>query len=111
MAKLLPQLDQVEWHDTGVHSLQVNFGQRQFSIILDCYDETIDDYVRREVVFQEIDMVAWDGATGNDVEVSSLDVSQVGELYHAQLLLLTLHGASATISFQFRDVAVGSESA
>jgi hypothetical protein len=67
--------------------------------------------VRREIVFQEIDMVEWDGVTGNDVEASSLDISQAGELYQAQLLLLTHHGPSATISFQFKDVAVGLESA
>jgi hypothetical protein len=56
-------------------------------------------------------MVEWDGVTGNDVEASSLDISQAGELYQAQLLLLTHHGPSATISFQFKDVAVGLESA
>jgi hypothetical protein len=111
MAKLLPQLDQIEWHDTGVHSLEVSFSQRQFRIVLDCYDEIIDDYMRREAIFQEVDTVAWDGATGNDVEVSSLDIRQVGELYQAQLLLLTHHGPSATISFKFRDVTVGPESA
>jgi hypothetical protein len=111
MATLFPQLDQIEWHDTGVQSLQVNFIQRQFKIVLDCYDEAVDGYVRRKAIFQEIDTVEWEGAIGNDVEVSSLDVSQVGELYHAQLLLLTLHGPSATISFRFRDVAIGPESA
>lgn len=111
MAKLLPQLDQIKWHDTDVHLLQVNFSQRQFKIVLDCYDEALKNYRRKEAIFQEIDTLEWTGATGNDVEVNSLGVSQVGEFYRAQLLLLTHHGPSATVSFQFKDVLVGLESA
>ena len=111
MAKLLPQLNQIEWHDTGVHLLQVNFNQRQFRVVLDCYDEALENYRRKEVIFQEIGTLEWTGATGSDVEVSSLDISRVGEFYQAQLLLLTHHGPSSTVSFQFKEVSVELEAA
>ena len=111
MAKLLSQLDQIEWHDTGVHLLQVNFSQRQFRIVLDCYDEVLESHRRKEAIFQGVSALEWTGATENDVEVSSLDISQVGEFYQAQLLLLTQHGPSVTLSFQFEEVAVGLEAA
>ena len=88
MAKLLPQLDQIDWHDTGVHLLQVNFSQQKFRIVLDCHDEALDKYGRKKVIFQDISSLEWAGATGNDVEVSSLGISQVGKFYQAQLLLL-----------------------
>ena len=107
MSKLLPQLDQIEWHDTPIHSLQVDFSQRQFVLVLNCYDEGLAYYVRREAVFQEIDTLEWSGAAEHDVDVYSLDISQIGVLYQAHFMLLTIHnGPSATISFRFKDVII-----
>jgi hypothetical protein len=107
-----PQLQKITWHDAPVVSLKVDISLCSFVLVLDCYQEALADYVRLKVSFKQIDTLEIKlpalskGSQGNDLEVYSLIISQAAELYKAELVLLTDHGPSGTISFRFGEVVV-----
>jgi hypothetical protein len=65
-----------------------------------------------QVAFEQIDSLEIElpalpkGSQGSDLGVYSFTISQAAELYKAELVLLTNHGPSGTISFRFGEVVV-----
>ena len=108
----LPQLAQIVWHDTPVSAMHVDIVGQCFSLVLTPYEEKRDNYGRVEVSFSQISNLEMQLSAlaakraGDDLEVYSLEVTAANESYSAHLVLLTDHGPSSAIAFDFQGVTV-----